>query len=401
LQAIELVKLNLTKLLSYTDMDHCNESLLYCLTLSDKSKKWVCMELIEKRLSVDAMLFEQSVLSEKVSGSDMDLILQYVYTDSVASNASNYLPELIRVYSWTLKHTKCVRLMSLLQNALIDQVNTSNVILAINLCDTLNNSRESFQKFVGHCKWLIHSYILNKKQSEVKDLLNNSTIVMDILSSIFEQFQKVSVPDSSFALDTLSLFNSSMGSIVCIVDENASIRVVPAILATTCDYFWNLLSGDWKKTNAINLREFGLDETQIHSASTMELRNRANLLVKLIKYWHGGIFEIEASEVMDALDILKFLVLDSATNNPLYYECLNSAFNGITIETVLPMCSRFISDEELLEPELSPALQKAIEFATKNWMEISERHSIVEINNLCSKVLLQRIIKESFRMHRM
>jgi hypothetical protein len=395
---VDSTRVNFTKLLSVADSDQFNESLLYPLQLSDGSTKWVCMELIEKRLSLDGRLFEQSLKSENISGGDCDLILQFVYSDSMISTDYN-LQGLIRVYSWSLKHTKVERFISLLQNTLINTINAGNVVSAVLCCEDLNNSRENFQRLIGHCYWIIHTYIKENRHSEVINMLQNPQLLMKIFSNSYSEFSNQIVPQSSFAIDILSLHNSSMGSIKCIVSENHAIKVVPAILAVSCEYFWNLLSGVWENTDKINLSEIGLDENQTSAASQSELVSRGNTFAKFIKYWHGGTISIENDELMDSLDIFKFLGLDSATDNPLYSQCLDRVLTDITVETILPLCSRFILDSELIGPKLSKVTERMITFVTKNWKKINMRYTIDEINYYCSKNLMRCILAKMSQLH--
>jgi hypothetical protein len=253
-----------------------NESLLYPLNLADGTKLWVCMELIEKRLNISGVVFQRSVHDEQ-----MDIVLQFVYTDNIEVSNDTDLQVLIRVYSWVLKSLHCDRMITLLHNSLVSQINASNVVLVLNTL--LNNGREKFHKLISHCMWLIRSYLSQGKQHEVKGVFKDSLLV-----KVFQlehcQATEEQLPDSKFASDVLSLYNSSMGSLECQVDEVTCIKIVPAILAVSCGYYWNWLNGPWQQSDKIKLFEVGLDDEQIQLANKSELKNRGEVMAKLIKH---------------------------------------------------------------------------------------------------------------------
>jgi hypothetical protein len=395
---IETVKHNMGKLLSVTDNANMNESLLYPLNLADGTKLWVCMELIEKRLNISGVVFQKSVHDEQMNREELDIILQFVYTDNIASSNDTDLQVLIRVYSWVLKSLHCDRMITLLHNSLVNQINASNVISVLNTCIVLNNSRERFLKLISHCMWLIRSYTSQGKQHEVKDIFKDPLLFVKVFQSEQCQATEEQLPDSKFASDVLSLYNSSMGSLECQIDDVTCIKIVPAILAVSCEYYWNWLNGPWQQSDKIKLFEVGLDDEQIQLANKSELKNRGEVMAKLIKYWHCGSVSIGTSEVMDVIDIFKFLGLDSATDNPLYAHCLNQVGANVTIETILPLSSRFVTDEDLQKQELSKFHTTLIQFAADNMNEIYEKFSEEEISSHWSKCFLQRVIKKHFRV---
>jgi hypothetical protein len=391
---IETVKHHMAKLLSVTDNTNMNESLLYPLNLVDGTKLWVCMELIENRLNVSGVAFQRSVQDEHMNREELDIVLQFVYTDNIAVSNNADLQVLIRVYSWALKSLHCDRMITLLHNSLVSQINASNVISVLNTCIALNNSREKYQKLISHCVWLIRSYVSQGKELEVKDIFNDAHLFMKVFQSEQCQATEEQLPDSKFASDVLSLYNSSMGSLECQVDDVTCIKIVPVILAVSCEYYWNWLNGLWQQSDKIKLFEVGLDDKQIELADKSELKNRGEVMAKLIKHWHCGSISIGTSEVMDVIDIFKFLGLDSATDNPVYENCLNQVGANITIETILPLSSRFITDEDLQQEELSKLHTVLIQFAVDNMNEIYEKFSNEEITNYWSKQFMQRVVRK-------
>jgi hypothetical protein len=80
--------------------------------------------------------------------------------------------------------------------------------------------------------WLIRSYL---SQHEVKDILKDPLLLLKVLQTEQCQATEEPVSDSKFA----SLYNSSMGSLECQVDDVTCIKIVPAILAVSCEYYWN------------------------------------------------------------------------------------------------------------------------------------------------------------------
>jgi hypothetical protein len=106
---------------------------------------------------------------------------------------------------------------------------------------------------------------------------------------------------------------------------------------------------------------------------------------------------IGTSEVMDVIDIFKFLGLDSERDNPVYEYCLNQVGANVTIETILPLSSRFVTDEDLQKQGLSKFHTTIIQLAADNLDEIYENFSEEEINGHWSKCFMQRVMKKLLR----
>jgi hypothetical protein len=385
------LKSNVRKLVSFADDENLNDSLLYSLTYSN-NKKWVCIELIEKRFNVTRKEFEESLIEENITSEQLDLILYYAYGDEVNPDAK--VNDLLRVYYWALIHAECDRFKALLFNLLRQKINGTNVVEIYFECDRLNGVGD-FQTLVSHCKWFMHLRLVQGRQSQVKDILSHPNLLVVLFSSEFRECTFIDVPDSTFSADVLSLYDDNLGTVTCAVSSfgfgNVWKKAVPAILAVNCQYFWNLFCGQWEKTSTLNLSEIGLSEDEIKAAKFIELDARGKIMEKIIRYWHGASVSVESNEYMDMIDLFKFLGFDSQSDS-LYSYCLNRVVKDLSIDTVLPICARFINDGDLIQNQLSETDSEIVHFLAKNWVQINQKYSMEEINQYCSKHLLQRII---------